>query len=332
MKKAHLTFLLILLVSITNCSKSAKNNEILDRNMFPHSKSFGFRFRQVLDQNHLYEEASGLCLSNQKKGLIWIHNDSDGENALFLINPSDGSYKGKLIIEGISNRDWEDICSSYDSTSKESIIYIADIGDNQNIFSTKYIYEIEEPKIPSYNDFIIKTKVKEIRKFFYPKDPHQDAESIFINPEEQRLYIINKNETVSSLYSIDLTLANHQVSAAKFETLIPLNYITSADYNSKRNWLILRNYNDIFLWKKDSIPFDQVFQSDPIRLVNKYEPQGEGICWNEDATGYFTIHEQGKGMPVGISFYKELQDQKNNATPTEGLPLETSKKLESYDN
>ena len=69
-----------------------------------------FSDRQNLGEveNNSIDEASGLVASRINPGILWTHNDSGGENRIFAVG-TDGSNKGVFYIDGIVNRDWEDI-------------------------------------------------------------------------------------------------------------------------------------------------------------------------------------------------------------------------------
>ena len=41
-------------------------------------------------------------------GILWTHNDAGGENRIFAID-SNGISRGTYYLNGIENRDWEDI-------------------------------------------------------------------------------------------------------------------------------------------------------------------------------------------------------------------------------
>ena len=52
------------------------------------------------------QETSGIAVSHRTPGMIWTHNDSGGEPVLFALN-ADGSLRGKVRVEGVTNYDWE---------------------------------------------------------------------------------------------------------------------------------------------------------------------------------------------------------------------------------
>jgi hypothetical protein len=51
-------------------------------------------------ENQEIDEASGLAASYQNPHKFWVHNDSGGDNVLFLINAKGNGFQ-KLHLEGI---------------------------------------------------------------------------------------------------------------------------------------------------------------------------------------------------------------------------------------
>lgn len=70
------------------------------------------------------EEASGLYIESPDK--LWWHNDSGGKPRL-LATDSEGNIVDSIYLNGIQNRDWEDI-----SVDDEGNLYIGDVGNNRN--------------------------------------------------------------------------------------------------------------------------------------------------------------------------------------------------------
>ena len=73
-------------------------------------------------------EASGLAASRVQDNLFWIINDSGHDSSLFAVN-NQGKIKGSVEIEGIKNKDWEDL-AAFEYKGKHYLL-IADIGDNK---------------------------------------------------------------------------------------------------------------------------------------------------------------------------------------------------------
>ena len=71
------------------------------------------RFSPAADQtatltDGALNEVSGVAASRLHPPLLWVHNDSGGEPAVYAIRP-DGTLVSTVTIEGATNTDWEDI-------------------------------------------------------------------------------------------------------------------------------------------------------------------------------------------------------------------------------
>src|SRR5882724_7777911 len=69
-------------------------------------------------------EASGLVASYQNVGCLWSLNDSGNSAEVFLI---DSTGKTKLVckLEGVKNRDWEDIAMGPGPKPGKRYVYVA---------------------------------------------------------------------------------------------------------------------------------------------------------------------------------------------------------------
>ncbi|MCW8849578.1 MAG: hypothetical protein OQJ81_06315, partial [Melioribacteraceae bacterium] len=70
--------------------------------------NFGPRMTLGTIENDDIDEASGIASSYKNMGILWTHNDAGGENRIFAID-SNGISRGTYYLNGIENRDWEDI-------------------------------------------------------------------------------------------------------------------------------------------------------------------------------------------------------------------------------
>src|SRR5688572_15906829 len=59
-------------------------------------------------QSSLITEASGIAVSRQHEGVLWIHNDSGDSNRIFAMTFR-GAPLGTFTLSGASAIDWEDI-------------------------------------------------------------------------------------------------------------------------------------------------------------------------------------------------------------------------------
>ena len=91
-------------------------------------------------------EASGIVESRKNDHVIWSHNDRNHFNRIFALN-TQGTHLGSFWIEGVENRDWEDIAIGPGPVEGLDYIYIADVGNNYSEYELKYIYRFPEPAV-----------------------------------------------------------------------------------------------------------------------------------------------------------------------------------------
>lgn len=146
-------------------------------------------------------ESSGLlCIGDS---MFITHNDSGNKNELYVLN-----HKGELVntctITQAHNKDWEDLCLVDDS-----LIYIADIGNNNNTRRDLKLYIVRLDEVltkKSSNADSICFHYPD-QKDFPPSDQkkYYDAEGIcYFN---NKIWLFTKNRTepfdgVSKVYSL----------------------------------------------------------------------------------------------------------------------------------
>ncbi|WP_044172160.1 hypothetical protein [Flectobacillus major] len=266
-------------------------------------------------QNKALDEASGIIASYTNPGMLWVHNDSGDSNRIFLID-NKGQGTKEFYLEGATNRDWEDIAiTKFDDGN---YLYIADIGDNNAQYPSCTIYRVLEPNTSSQtvqaSSKITLTGVKAIN-FVYPDGP-RDAECMMIDHATKDIYILSKRENKQRLYRLKYPQSYTQTTTAEFveevsfsTAINQLFYITAGDISPDNQEILVRNYGQIFHWRRktgETLP--QVLLR-PASLTNynydaSKEAQGEGICFSLDAKGYFTIGETTDyNLPVNLYWY-----------------------------
>ena len=97
-----------------------------------HNSEFlpGKRLSEIKDKK--LSEVSGLASSIRNPGLLWAHNDSGNRPEVFLIDDK-CDIKRIVVLDGIKNRDWEDIAVGPGPDSTKSYVYVGDIGDNDGV-------------------------------------------------------------------------------------------------------------------------------------------------------------------------------------------------------
>ncbi|NVJ85795.1 MAG: hypothetical protein HWE15_05785 [Algoriphagus sp.] len=236
--------------------------------------------------NPLLEEVSGLAFSRIHPNLIYMHTDSGGEAAVYLLD-SLGNELGKLELEGVENRDWEDIAVGPGPDGK-SYVYVGEIGDNAAVHREIGVYRFPEPeKIQSASISV------ELARLEYPKGA-RDAETLMVDPWDGTLYILSKRDSKNSLYSFKASAFDSpDVTELDSHFNLPFTMSTAGDISADGTQILIKNYESIFYWdRKAGESLLDALQKDPIELPYTPEPQGEAIGFSPRGNSFYTISEK----------------------------------------
>lgn len=285
-------YFLILLFPFFSCEKKVSPND---------------KFDNVQDagiiENTQIDEASGLVASIKNKDILWTHNDSGDYNRIFALDKT-GKGRQEFILEGATNRDWEAIGIAH--LPEGSFLYLADIGDNNAEHTDCAIYRVPEPTVTT----AASTTLKNVQKitFKYPDGP-RDAECMLIDQSTLDIYILTKRETSQRLYKLAYPQSYSQTMTAEFVTTVTFSsainqafYITDGNISADNEEILVKNYLQIFHWRRQSNETigDALKRAGTV-LPYSGEPQGEGISFANDGSGYYTISEQ---LPTHLYWYK----------------------------
>ncbi|MBX2964791.1 MAG: hypothetical protein KF845_01510 [Cyclobacteriaceae bacterium] len=290
MRKSVLLFFLLWGCLLPGCKKAAP-----DEGLFEYGRMQG-----VLDNDDI-DEASGLVASRINPGMLWTHNDSGDKPRIFLID-SLGRYTATGWLNGITNRDWEDIALGGGPLPDKTYLYIAEIGDNLARHPHKVIYRIEEPLFTGDTVFHI-DEVDSIR--FVLPDGARDAEALMIDPQTKDLYIFSKREPAVNLYRLPYPQSTTEIiTAEKVLEKLPFTLIVAADWSADGKEILIKNYQQVYYWQREQHePVTDVLRRSPGILPYHEEPQGESITFAVNGNGYYTLSERAKGVKPALMFY-----------------------------
>jgi hypothetical protein len=257
-------------------------------------------------------EASGLAYAG---GVLWTHNDSDAP-VLYRIDRS--GRPAAVTVAGADVRDWEDLAAgpcpgapaSANATARHACLYIADIGDNQELRDRITIYQVPVPASASTST--ARATAIHVR---YPDGPH-DAEALLIvprtaqraaqlklspteelSPTDTLGFIITK-EVPARVYRIPAPGKPGQaVTLAFLQTLTENARITGGAVSPDERWVALRSNRMLFLYTLDA--FVNGGEPATISLRPFKEPQGEGVTFGPDAD-LFLVSEGGGKNAAGM--------------------------------
>jgi hypothetical protein len=279
MRKNSLVFLLYSIFYLFPKLVSAQNEQKID-------SVYLAGIPQAVIKNPVLEEISGLAFSRNHPHLIYVHTDSGGEAAVYLLD-SLGKELGKIELEGAKNRDWEDIAVGPGPDGK-SYIFVAEIGDNAAIHGEISILRFPEPITISS-----KSSVKpEVLRLTYPGGA-RDAETLMVDPISGDLFIVSKRDEKNTLYRVPQSaFSKGKVELEKLHSF-GFTSAVAGDISRDGSKILIKNYFAIYYWErqnKESIA--QALQRAPKRLPYVPEPQGEAIGFNPNGTSFFTISEK----------------------------------------
>jgi len=272
------------------------------------------------------EEISGIDYSKQHN-IIWCNNDSDGKPIIYGINLT-GELVCELKLEGVKNRDWEDL--SYGEIDGKYYIFVGDIGDNDKKYDSKFIYYFEEPSI--ITDEIIIKDVKQI-EFNYPTD-NFDSECLMFDHLSKDLVIITKREINEKVFAINYPYINDKLVTAEYKTEVQigiknnqLSRVTGGDISDDGKFILIKNYSTVFYWERGENLYSTINKIG--QKISNYilagEPQGESICWDSEINGFYTSSEKLLDITPALSYFKKKNDV-NNISASELYVLDLDSK------
>jgi hypothetical protein len=255
-------------------------------------------------ENSALNETSGIVNSRSSTDKWWAHNDSGGGNKIFLLG-SNGKNWGEFTLEGINNRDWEDMATVADGG--KNYILVGDIGDNNAQYNAYFIYKFEEPNVSNLtnatNQTIAQANIQKIE--FQYSDGKRDAETLITDPITKDIYIISKREAQVGIYRLPYPQSTSAVLTAEKIGTLPYSLIVGGDISPDGKEVLLKTYDKVLYWRRDNstITLASLWQSAAQELPYTAEPQGESIAWQTDLSGYLTLSED-LGSKAKLYFYR----------------------------
>lgn len=252
-------------------------------------------------------EVSGISVSRSLPGTIWAHQDS-GDSARFYGMSTSGAIHSTVTLSGRTAVDWEDMAIG-PNPSGGNYIYIGDIGDNgANRNSGVDIIRLSEPT--SIGNATLTSAQYQVKRVTYPGIVffrEEDAESLFVDPLNSDLYIVQKVgqgnlfRMPANQWAVSGTYSLQSQGSINTET----DYRpTAADISPDGKHILVRtsrnNGTKAFLFLRDittNQSIQNAMQSTPIEITLQSEPQGESIAWAPDGSGFYSISE-GNNRPV----------------------------------
>ncbi|GHN02071.1 hypothetical protein WSM22_35600 [Cytophagales bacterium WSM2-2] len=254
--------------------------------------------------NASLDEVSGIAASGRVPAALWMEEDSGNPSVVSLLTTA-GKYLGNINIAGVTNRDWEDMAVAPGPVDGTPYIYLADIGDNDQKYPTKYIYRFPEPAL-SIGSSAFQTSISafDMIAFSFP-DGVKNAEAIIVDPLTKDIYVISKETGKAVIY-----MAPYPQNTTKSFTLekvgtLPFTKVTSAAISPDGTEVVIKTYTQVFYWKRSlQQSISSLLRQQPSLLPYTIEDQGEAICFAPDGSGFYTTSEMTTSTLPPIYFYR----------------------------
>jgi hypothetical protein len=155
-------------------------------------------------QSSAIAEASGVAFSPTDPGFLWIINDS-GSAAEIHLAGTDGSDRGKALIQGAQTIDWEDLAAF--KLDGKSYLLVADTGDNKAARERCTFYVIREPNLPPPGKMLNLTLKPAWQVDFRYEDGPRDCESVAVDAAAGKILFLSKRTKPPELYELPLRAA-----------------------------------------------------------------------------------------------------------------------------
>ena len=252
------------------------------------------------------DEASGVVMSSQNEGVLWVHNDSGDTPRLFALDLT-GEHLGTWTLLTVP-KDWEDLAYGYDEALGAQALYVGDIGDNATSRSEITVYVVPEPVLDSASE----PGDQDVESFSsltltYPEGVAHNCETLMRDPLNGDLYLVVKSSDGKS--PVFRKAAPHiDGSKTELEWVADLAFgspplsgsasTTAGAFSPSGDKIIIRTYSSAYLWfRQEGQSVAQALEGPPCDVQAPDEPQGEAICFSADGAGYITISE-GTNQPI----------------------------------
>ena len=252
-------------------------------------------------------EISGVAASRINPGILYIHNDSGNANQVYLTN-GNGDNEGTLTLAPVGNRDWEDIAVGPGPIPGKNYVYVGDIGDNDSKYPSVFVYRFPEPDLTGKTlPVTMNIDSLDIIEMKYPDGP-RNAETLMVDPLTKDIYIASKENSISKIYVARYPQSTKSATMMTPVVQVYMNKATAGDISPDGTEILLRSNQLIWYWKLPSGTSISagLLTAPQVAPYANNEPQGEGICFAADDSGYYTDTEirDHPGHLATISFYK----------------------------
>lgn len=233
-------------------------------------------------------ELSGLTESHREPGLWYTHEDSGNSPDIVVLDTTGATVSTITVTDALS--DFEDISVAVDPATGESMIFLADIGDNALARPDISVFVAPEP-----DPYVDSTLAPIQLDLIYPWGP-RNAETLIVDPLTADIFVITKKTTGNA--SAYVKRAPHDVggtfvmeSVGDWSSLAMT--ATGGDISPDGSRIVVRDYTTTarLFFRDGYLPLEDAFLAAPCDITIQGEFQGEAIGFTNDGQGLVTVSE-----------------------------------------
>lgn len=260
-------------------------------------------------------EASGLAASRRTPGLLWVHDDSGGEAALYAVD-TNGRFRGLLQIgAGVKNDDWEDLAAA--EIDRQAWLVIGDIGDNDAKRREVRVHFVPEPAADrlAVAGMLAERPAATLRIRF--EDGPRDCESLAVDSTEGALYLLSKRDAVPRLYRVALPrpLAHAELTArwvgdvshlappgsgkrsSRGQSARRAAWPCAMDFAADGTAAVVLTYTEVLIFpRRQGETWGTALGREPLRLPPHRLSQAEAVCFSPDGRQIFVASENSRSL------------------------------------
>jgi hypothetical protein len=258
-------------------------------------------------------EASGLAVSPTNPDLMWVINDSGGTTDLLLLG-TDGMDRGKVVLKGVKNVDWEDLASF--TLDGKSYLLVADTGDNNAKRETRAFHILREPALPAAGKNLDATALPAWQIQFRYEGGPRDCESVAVDPKAGKILFISKRTDPPEVYELPLRapakkgiltarqIGSTSVKSPSGDLFAFSNQPTGLDISADGSLAAVVTYYGVFLFARaPAESWAEAFSKKPAALPPHRLGQAESVAFSKDGKTIFAVSE-GRASPIARYQFK----------------------------
>ncbi len=237
------------------------------------------------------KEISGLAVSQQNPGILWVHDDGDADS-VYAIRTS-GEVVARVQIP-VAVNDLEDMAIGAGPQKQGDYLFLGDIGDNAHGRKSIQIVAIPEPSIAAdTRDLCV--PYLELFSLTYP-DAQHDAETLLLDPISEMLLVITKEKSGAQVFGVPMNpLVSSHSGVLQLLGHVELDRVSGGDISRDGSRVILRREDFGWVWhRKLGEDLMTTFSRHPQEVAVRGKNQGkngESVGFSPDGSVYYTLSE-----------------------------------------